>query len=78
MSPYGSATSVIGVLTIGRSAAMYSSVLVGLMNRVASLRANGQQADVPAGQVARASRSYGCWPEVVDVGPPRQDRRGRS
>ena len=43
MSPYGSATSVIGVLTIGCSAAMYSSVLVGLMKRVASFRANGSR-----------------------------------
>jgi hypothetical protein len=34
MSPYGSATSVIGVLTIIFSAAMYSSVFVGLMNFV--------------------------------------------
>ena len=41
--PYGSATSVIGVLTMGRSAAMYSRVLVGLMKRVASLRANGSR-----------------------------------
>jgi hypothetical protein len=41
MSSYGPATSRIGVLTIGCSAAMYSSVLVGLMKRVASLSANG-------------------------------------
>src|SRR4051794_28244398 len=34
ISPYGSATSVMGVLTIGRSAAIYSRVLVGLMNLV--------------------------------------------
>ena len=40
---------LIGVLTIGLPAAMYSRVLVGLMNRVASLRANGcRQTSQPA------------------------------
>ena len=40
-SPYKVATSLIGVLTAGFPAAMYSRVLVGLMNRVDSFRANG-------------------------------------
>ena len=44
MSPYGSATSVIGVETMGFSAAMYSSVFVGEMNSVERLRANGSRA----------------------------------
>jgi hypothetical protein len=43
MSPYGSATSVIGVLTIIFAAAMYSSVFVGLMYLVESLRAKGSR-----------------------------------
>jgi hypothetical protein len=42
-SPYGASTSAIAVLTIGSSAAMYSSTLVGLMKRVASLSANGSR-----------------------------------
>ena len=43
MWAYELTTSAMGVLTIGRSAAMYSSVFVGLMNRVASFRANGMR-----------------------------------
>jgi hypothetical protein len=43
MSAYERTTSLMGVLTIGRSAAMYSSVLVGLMKRVASFRAKGSR-----------------------------------
>jgi hypothetical protein len=38
-----STTSLIGVLTLGLPAAMYSSVLVGLMKRVESLSANGSR-----------------------------------
>ena len=42
-------TSGTGVLTTGLSPAMYSSVLVGLMNRVDSLSANGiRQTSQPA------------------------------
>ena len=40
-APYCRTTSTIGVDTTGRPAARYSGVLVGLMNRVASLMANG-------------------------------------
>ncbi|MNN10162.1 hypothetical protein D3C81_1230790 [compost metagenome] len=43
MSPYGTATSVIDVLTMGSCAAMYSSTLVGLMKRVASFLAKGSR-----------------------------------
>jgi hypothetical protein len=39
--PYGSTTSRIAVDTTGFPAARYSSVFVGLMNRVASFSANG-------------------------------------
>jgi hypothetical protein len=42
--PYGRTTSRIDVDTIGLPAAMYSGVLVGLMKRVASLRAKGSSA----------------------------------
>src|SRR5690242_14118895 len=42
-SPYISTTSLIGVLTIGSSAAMYSRVLVGLMKRVDSFSAKGSR-----------------------------------
>jgi len=41
---YGSITSAIPVETTGRPAARYSGVLVGLMKRVDSLRANGSSA----------------------------------
>src|SRR5687767_11915998 len=43
-SPYGLTTSRIDVETTGLPAARYSGVLVGLMNRVDSLRANGSSA----------------------------------
>src|SRR5687767_14860706 len=43
-SPYWRITSAIGVLTTGRPAARYSGVLVGLMNFVAALIANGIRA----------------------------------
>src|SRR5687768_1868336 len=42
-SPYRSTTSLTGVLTMGNSAAMYSSVFVGLIKRVDSLTANGNR-----------------------------------
>ncbi len=44
LSPYGRTTSRIEVDTTGLPAARYSGVLVGLMKRVASLRANGSSA----------------------------------
>ena len=44
LSPYGRTTSRIDVETTGLPAARYSGVLVGLMKRVASLRANGSSA----------------------------------
>jgi hypothetical protein len=40
---YWRATSAMGVLTTGRSAARYSSVFVGLMKRVDSLSAKGSR-----------------------------------
>ena len=40
-SPYGRTTSGIDVDTTGLPAARYSGVFVGLMKRVASLRAKG-------------------------------------
>jgi hypothetical protein len=40
-SPYSEITSSTAVLTTGFSAAMYSSVWVGLMKRVCSLSAKG-------------------------------------
>jgi hypothetical protein len=47
--PYGTLTSLTGVLTIGNSAAIYSSTLVGLMNLVESFMANGiRQTSQPA------------------------------
>ena len=42
ISAYGSATA-IGVLTIGRSAAMHSNTFVGLMKWVASFSAKGRR-----------------------------------
>src|SRR5687768_1013310 len=42
-SPYSSITSLTGVLTMGNSAAIYSSVLVGLIKRVDSLIVNGNR-----------------------------------
>ena len=60
-SPNIDTTSRIGVLTIGLPAAMYSRVLVGLMKRVDSLRANGISAtSQPA--TSCGSTSYDCCP----------------
>ena len=44
ISPYGLTTSRIEVETTGLPAAKYSGVFVGLINLVASLRANGIRA----------------------------------
>ena len=60
-SAYASATSRMRVLTIGFSAAMYSSTFVGLMNRVASLSANGiRQTSHDA--INEGSSPYGFMP----------------
>ena len=66
------ATSWIGVLTIGLPAAMYSSVLVGLMKRVASFSANGiRQTSQPATRLRQ--QLVRLLAEPVDVG-----RRGND
>ena len=63
--------------TTGLPAAMYSGVLVGLMNRVASLRANGSRAtSQPA--MYPGSSSYCLRSEVVDVGGAAAARPDRS
>ncbi len=51
---------------MGFSAAMYSSTLVGLMKRVASLIANGSKAHIPARQELR-KLGVRALPEVVNV-----------
>ena len=59
MSPNIALTSWIGVDTTGLPAAMYSSVLVGLMNSVDSLSANGIRHTLhPA--TSCGSSAYGC------------------
>jgi hypothetical protein len=61
MSPNMAFTSWMGVETIGLPAAMYSSVLVGLMNSVDSLSANGiRHTSHPA--TSCGSTEYDCWP----------------
>ena len=72
-SPYRLATSLIAVLTTGLPAAMYSSVLVGLMKRVDSFRANGSRPTLPALDQT-GQQLVGLLPEPVQVRPSRHRR----
>ena len=81
-SPNIALTSWIGVETTGLPAAMYSSVLVGLMKRGRLVERERHQADIPAGDELRqdgrraAGRASACW-DAAATSPDRSSRPAR-